>query len=102
MMDMYEIENMILGMAQLVYENRALRKENNDLRLAKAKHEAFMSSMVGANSSEAKKRYEILSEIENENITANLCASAGWETNRDYIFDWEEELERRMRVAKEA
>ena len=95
-MDMYEIEDIILGMAQLVHENRALRKENNDLRLTVAKHDAFVSSLVGGNTSEAKKRYDVLSEIERQNGAANLCAAAGWETNQRYIHNWEEEAERRM------
>lgn len=96
-MNIYEIENIILGMAELVHENRALRRENNDLRLTVAKHDAFVSSLVGGNTSEAKKRYDVLSDIERQNSTANLCESAGWETSQKYIYDWEDEAERRMR-----
>lgn len=98
---MYEIENIILGMAQLVHENRALRKENNDLRLTVARQNEFTASMVGSNSSEHKKRYDILCEIERQNSSASLCESAGWETNQRYIYNWEEEVERRMRDSKE-
>lgn len=100
-MDMYEIENIILGMAQLVHENRALRRENNDLRLTVAKHDAFVSSLVGGNNSEAKKRYDVLSEIERENSAVSLCEAAGWETNQRYIRNWEEEAERRLCDLKE-
>jgi len=93
-MDMREVENIILGMAQLVHENRMLRKENDELRLSVAKHNAFVDSLAG--SSKAGKRYEVLSEIESRNSRVNLCNSAGWDTNEDYIYDWEAEAERRL------
>lgn len=98
-MDMYEIENIILGMAQLVHENRALRKENNDLRLTVARHDAFTSSLVG--NSEAKKRYDVLCDIEDKNRRVSLCDSAGWITSEVYIYDWEAEADRRLRAMKE-
>lgn len=94
-MKMYEIEDIILGMADLVLENRALRKENNDLRLECATHDALMKSMVGGGA-EAKKRYEILSDIRRGNSMVSACHASGWQTNERYTLDWEAELERRM------
>ena len=94
MRDTYEAEEMILAMAQIVRENRALRQEINELRLNAAKHDAYMRSL---NSKEAEKEYAILCDIERHNISCNLVRSCGWLSNQDYIDDWESEFERRMK-----
>lgn len=96
-MENWEVEEMILGMARVVRECRLLRKENNDLRLKVARHEAFCDSLVTSKPC-AQQRYQILMDIEEQNRTADLCDSMGWETNRDYIDDWESEAERRLRA----
>lgn len=94
MRDTYEAEEMILAMAQIVRENRALRQENNELRLREAKHDAYMRSLTNK---AAEKEYEILCDIERHNISCDLVRSNGWLSNQDYIDDWEAELERRMK-----
>ena len=95
-MDRWAVEEMILGMARIVQENRFLRKENNDLRLEIARHNSFCDSLV-TSKPDAKRRYDILCEIERQNRTADLCDACGWETNLDYIEDWEAELELRLK-----
>lgn len=94
MRDTYEAEEMILAMAQIVKENRALRRENNELRLKAAKHDAYVRSFTNK---EAEKEYETLCDIERHNMSCNLVRSCGWLSNQDYIDDWEAELERRMK-----
>ena len=44
-----EAENMMLEVAEIIYENRALRMENCDLRLRLAASEALVSSFAGHN-----------------------------------------------------
>lgn len=85
----YEIEEMILGIADLVHENRMLRNKLEELSLSNAKHEALAFGK--------HKEYEILSDIEMHNISVRSCHSNGWLTNQDYIDDWEEEFNRRMK-----
>ena len=94
-MSRWEIEEMILGMAQIVQENRLLRKENNELRLEVARHNAFCDSLV-TSKPDAKRKYDILSDIERQNRSVNLCDACGWITSEDYIDDWEAELKRRL------
>lgn len=60
-----DIEDIILGMADMVAENRQLRSENSWLRLQDEKHNAFLSTLVSSNE-EVKKRYEILCELSDE------------------------------------
>ena len=92
--DTYEAEEMILAMAQIVKENRALRREVNELRLREAKHDAYMRSLTHKS---AEREYEILCDIERHNMSCNVVHSNGWLSNQDYIDDWEAEFERRMR-----
>lgn len=92
MFTQYEIEEIILGMAKIVRENRALRKENNDLRLKSAREKARNDSFF---SKDAALDYEILSNIIDNNNSVESCASNGWLTNMDYIENWELELIRR-------
>ena len=61
-----DIEDIILGMANVVYENRRLRREINDLKLTNAKNNAFIDSEVYHNL-DAYDRYEILAAIDEEN-----------------------------------
>lgn len=97
MFDTYEIEEIILGMADVVRENRILRKENNDLRLECARRKAYMDSYF---SKEAEIDYNILCDIENNNSSVRMCDSLGWHTNQDYIEDWEFELKKRKEALK--
>jgi len=92
-----EAENMMLEVAEIIYENRALRMENCDLRLRLAASEALVSSFAGHDKGE----YEFLSEIIRKNDTVDLCRSAGWGTNIDRIENWEEELEKFREGRKE-
>ena len=94
MRDTYEAEEIILAMAQIVKENRALRREVNELRLREAKHDAYMRSLTNKT---AEKEYEILCDIERNNLSCNVVRSNGWLSNQDYIDDWEAEFERRMK-----
>lgn len=80
----------MLEIAELIHENRALRMENNDLRLRLAASEALVNSFAGHDKGE----YEFLSEIIRANDVADLCRSAGWETNINRIENWEDELEK--------
>lgn len=83
-----EIEELILGMAELVRENRMLWKKLDELSLSNAKNEALAFGK--------HKEYEILSDIEHHNISVESCHSRGWLTNQDYIDDWQAEFRRRM------
>lgn len=93
-----EIEDMILGMADLVKENGMLRKRVDELELEVAMNDAHMRSY---RSIEAKKEYEILQEIQSNNLSCAIAASNGWLTSEAYIDDWRRELHRRMIVEKE-
>lgn len=95
MFDQYDIEEIILGMARMVKENRYLREENNSLRLEVARHNAFVDTLVCPNP-EKEAKYNILSDIEQQNNAAKMCRSMGWMTSEEYIEDWEEELKQRM------
>lgn len=46
MRDTYEAEEMILAMAQIVNENRALREENKKLRLKEKEYDAILKNMT--------------------------------------------------------
>lgn len=48
MFDIYEVENMILGMAEIVYENRRLRRENEKLRETREEYYKFVSEAAQA------------------------------------------------------
>ena len=89
----YDAEEMMLAMAQIVHENRALRQENNELRLKVAKYDAYVRSFSNKS---AEKEYEILCDIERHNLSCNLVRANGWLSNQNYIDDWEAELKRRM------
>lgn len=88
--DRLGVERAILELADMVHENRMLKKENSDLRLRLAASEALIASFAGHDNGE----YEFLSEIIRKNGTVDLCRSAGWETNQDRVDGWESELER--------
>ncbi len=100
-MNQYQIEEIILRMADIVMENRTLRRENNELRLTVKRHEAFTASLVGSENGIAKKQYDILMDIERNNSSVSLCNSMGWGTSERYIEDWEGELERRLKQNEE-
>lgn len=93
-----EIEDMILGMADLVKENRMLRKRVDELELEVAMNDAHMRSY---RSIEAEKEYKILQEIQSNNHSCAIATSNGWLTSHDYIDDWRQELHKRMTVEKE-
>lgn len=88
MFDRYEIEDMILGMAEIVKENRALRNVVNELQMESEKYKAYFFG--------EHQKAEILSDIEIHNASVRSMRSMGWLTNQEYIEDWETELERRM------
>ena len=94
-----DIEDIILGMANVVYENRRLRREINDLKLTIAKNNAFIDSAVYHNL-DAYDRYEILAAIEKHNSQATTWTNCGFSaTGEDaYIFDWESEVERLINI----
>lgn len=94
----HEIEDMILGMADLVKENKMLRKRVDELELEVAMNDAHMRSY---HSIGAEKEYKILQEIQSNNLSCAIAASSGWLTSEDYIDDWRHELHRRMVVEKE-
>ena len=93
-----DIEDMILGMADLVKENRMLRKCVDELELQLAIESAQQKSYRSA---EAKKEYDILCDIRRNNNSYNIAASNGWITSDDYIDDWKLELRKRMCTEKE-
>lgn len=83
-------ERVVLDLADMIRENRMLKKENSDLRLRLAASEALIASFAGHDSGE----YEFLSEIIRRNGSVDLCNSAGWGTSEERIDDWESRLER--------
>lgn len=93
-----EIEDIILGMADLVKENRALRKRVDELELEIAINNAHTRSY---RSIEAEKEYKILQEIHSNNLSCAIATSNGWLTSEDYIDDWRHELHKRMAAEKE-
>ena len=94
----HEIEEIILGMGDIVKENRMLRKRVNELELEVAMNDAHMRSY---RSIEAEKEYKILQEIQSNNLSCVIAASNGWLTSEDYIDDWRHELHKRMAAEKE-
>ena len=98
MFTQHEIEEIILGMADLVKENRVLRKRVDELELEVAMNDAHMRSY---RSIEAEKEYKILEEIQSNNLSCEIAASNGWLTSEDYIDDWRHELHKRMAAEKE-
>lgn len=89
-MDIYEIENIILGMAEIVKENRAMREVIDELRLECEKYKAYFYG--------ESDKAEILSDISMNNASVKSMKSAGWLTNQEYIDDWESELHRRLKM----
>lgn len=77
------IEEIILGMADIVEENRMLRKQVEDLTLDKEIHYNFIRSMCG--SEEARKEHERLSAIQSNNASVDLADSCGWSTSAERI-----------------
>ena len=94
----HEIEDIILGMADIVKENRVLRKRVDELELEVAMNDAHMRSY---RSIEAEKEYKILQEIQSNNLSCGIAQSNGWLTIEDYIDDWRHELNKRMAAEKE-
>ena len=88
-----EIEDMILGMSDLVKENRMLRKRINDLELEVAIEKEYYSSIT---SQQGKKRYEVLCDIRDNNLSCDMAAANGWLVSADYIEDWRHELNIRL------
>ena len=88
MFDKYEIEDIILGMAEIVKENRALRMLVNELQMESEKYKAYFFG--------ESQKAEILSDISIHNASVRSAQSMGWLTNQEYIEDWEAELKRRM------
>ena len=88
MFDRYEIEDIILGMAQIVKENRVLRQALNEEQMESEKYKAYFYG--------DHEKAEILSDISVHNASVKSTRSMGWLTNQEYIEDWETELERRM------
>ena len=94
----HEIEEIILGMGDIVKENRILRKRVDELELEVAINDAHMRSY---RSIEAEKEYKILQEIQSNNLSCVIAASNGWLTSENYIDDWRHELNKRMAAEKE-
>ena len=92
-----DIEDIILGMADVVKENRILRKKVDELELEVALNDAHMRSH---RSIEAEKEYKILQEIQSNNLSCAIATSNGWLTSKDYIDDWRHELYKRMAAEK--
>ena len=93
-----DIEDIILGMSDIVKENRMLRKRVDELELQLAIEFAQQKSYRSA---EAKKEYDILCDIQRNNHSCNIAASNGWITSNNYIDDWKLELHKRMCTEKE-
>ena len=98
MWTIHEIEDIILGMADLVKENRTLRKRVDELELEVAINNAHTRSY---RSVEAEKEYKILQDIQRNNFSCSIAESSGWITSKDYIDDWRHELHKRMAAEKE-
>lgn len=92
----YDIEEIILGMADIVKENRYLRDQNNVLSLQVAKQQAFVDTLVCYNP-EKEAKYKILTDIESQNDSCKMCAHMGWMINQEYIEDWKTELNIRLK-----
>jgi hypothetical protein len=93
-----DIEDIILGMADIVKENRVLRKRVDELELEVAINDAHIRSYRSA---EAEKEYKVLQEIQSNNLSCAIAASNGWLTSEDYIDDWRHELHKRMAAEKD-
>ena len=93
-----EIEDIILGMANIVKENRTLRRRVDELELEIAINNAHTRSYRSA---EAEKEYKILQDIHRNNFSCSIAESNGWLTSEDYIDDWRHELHKRMAAEKE-
>lgn len=92
-----EIEDIILGMADLVKENRTLRKRVDELELEIAINDAEHRRYRSA---EAEKEYKILQDIERNRLSCSIAESSGWLTSENYIDDWRHELHQRMAAEK--
>ena len=90
MRDIWEIEDIILGIADIVKENRALRQANNELKMECEKYKAYFYGDL--------EKGKILSDITIHNASVMSCESMGWLTNQEYIDDWEIELKRRLQI----
>ena len=94
----HEIEEIILGIADLVKENRLLRRRVDELELEIAINNAHTRSY---RSTEAEKEYKTLQDIQRNNFSCSIAGSSGWLTSEDYIDDWLHELNKRMAAEKE-
>ena len=92
MYNRYEIGEIILGMAEIVKENRDLIRTVNELRMECEKYKAYFYG--------EHNKAEILSDIGLNNASVKSMQSAGWLTNQEYIEDWETELDKRMAEKK--
>ena len=88
MYDRFMTENLILDMADIVKENRAMREIINELQMECEKYKAYFFG--------ESDKAEILSDITIHNTSVKSMQSMGWLTNKEYIEDWEGELERRL------
>ena len=88
MINKYDIEDIIFGMADIITENKALHKLVNELQLECEKYKAYFYG--------DSKKAKILSDISMNNASVDASRAAGWLTNQEYIEDWQTELERRM------
>ena len=64
-MEFYDIEEIIIAMAEIVYENRRLRKENKELREYKEKQYKFMTEQVSQNFKTSAELINVLLKKEN-------------------------------------
>lgn len=87
-MERFDVEEIVLGMAEIVEENRILRRALNDAERECEMYKAYFYHET--------QKADILSDIGRHNASVMSIHSAGWLTNKEYIEDWQEELARRM------
>jgi hypothetical protein len=76
MYNRHEIEGMILGMADLVAENKFLRNKLSELELSVARDKALSFGKDDL--------YEKLKNRIDENLSYNLVRSSGWMSNHTF------------------
>lgn len=75
-MRQYDVEELILGMAELVYENRALRKRLEEYKIESSLHRARLYGKDEL----AKK----LAEQQTENMRYNAVQAKGWSSSDEF------------------